>query len=152
MYFCLILLFVIMVQSHERLLIPQTFFTFVLQCKEFSILTFSETVCIIDILITMAFMLSFVKTLTTTIDGFKLNSAKVRKFRCICNTNNEIPIGILIERKFLRYKNDYNYDNANGIYCNLYSMDPTGVEYMISLNQVMILAKENEMCAISIIL
>ena len=139
-YFCLIILFVIIVQLQEQLLIPQTFFTFVLQCEEFSILIFNETVFIIDILIKTMFMLSFFKTLTTIINGFELNSAKVTKFRCIRNDNNEIPTEN--ERKFLRCRNGYNYDNVNGICYNLNPIDPTRVEKKISLNQVIILAND----------
>ena len=81
-----------MIQAHEQVVIPQTFFAFVLQYEIFPVSIFNEIIFIIVILMIMTLMLSFLKTLTIIIDGFELNATKVKKFRCICNNNKKIPI------------------------------------------------------------
>ena len=107
---------------HEKLfnvqvVVPQTIFTFVVQCENFSMLVFSRVAFTIDISIKIISILLCLHESTIIIHEFELTSAKTNKVGCICNRNDEPTIAN--RRKCLTYKNNYNYDNVSEI--NMYS-------------------------------
>lgn len=109
------------VQIHEQVDSPQTFFMFLGQCQNFTTMTFNGIAFMIDILIKITLILSFLDAFTSIVNGFELNLAKINEDGCICDSD-EVTIGY--ERKFPIHKNNnYNYNNVNGIQHNLDSND-----------------------------
>ena len=118
-YILLVLLFVNMVQDHEQVVISSRIFTVMIQCANFPLPIFNGITLVIVILIKITANSSLLHALTIIIDRFKLNIAKTNKFRYICNINSEATIAK--ERKFPKYKNNYNCDTINDIH---HSVDP----------------------------
>lgn len=109
-------------QIHEQVVTPQIFYVFDTM-SDFSIIIFNGIAFIIDISIKITLISSCSQTLTIIIDEFL---TKINKFGCICNNNSEKSS--TNGRKFLQYKNNYNYDSVNEIHRNLHPIDPTRVE------------------------
>ena len=112
------------VQVHEQGVTQQTFFTFVVQCQNFSMLMLNGTAFTIDILVEST-LISSILNAFTIIDGFELNTPQINKNECICSSKSETTI--VNGRKVSKYKTKYNYNNVDAIYHNLDAIDPIRV-------------------------
>ena len=124
----------LLVQAHEQVPVvtPQTLVAFVVQFQTFSMLIFNGMAFIIDILIEIPLISSFLDACIIIFCVFGSNKAKINENGCICNSNTEIIIAN--ERKFSTYKTNYNYNNGNDI---RYDLDPIApIEVGIEGNSV----------------
>ena len=81
------------VQVHEPVVTSQTFFTFVVQCKNFSMLIFYRMTFGIEILIIRFIpFTSFSNVLTIFVDGIRLNMTTTNQHECIFEDNIDVAM------------------------------------------------------------